>query len=62
MLNKLDLLPEDERDAHCQDIIKRLDWQKPVYQISAVSRLGTTELAQHIMQYMDDPELFYESR
>ncbi len=53
ILNKLDLLPEDERDAVCDDILKRLDWQGPVYRIAAISKQGTERLTQDIMNYME---------
>lgn len=53
ILNKLDLLPEEERDAVCEDILKRLDWQGPVYRIAAISKQGTERLTQDIMNYME---------
>jgi GTP-binding protein len=53
VLNKLDLVPEDERDALCDDIVKRLDWQGPVYRIAAISKQGTEHLSQNIMVYME---------
>ncbi len=54
ILNKLDLLPEEEREAVCDDIIKRLDWQGPVYRIAAISKQGTERLTQDIMNYMEE--------
>lgn len=53
VLNKVDLLPEDQRDAVCDDIIKRLNWQAPVYRIAAISKQGTENLGQNIMLYME---------
>jgi GTP-binding protein len=53
VLNKLDVLPEEEREAHCQDIIDRLDWTGPVFRISAVSGEGTKELMGAIMDYIE---------
>ncbi len=53
VLNKLDLLPEDEREAVCDDIVKRLNWQGPVYRIAAISKEGTQRLSQEIMLYME---------
>jgi GTP-binding protein len=53
VLNKLDLLPEDEREAVCDDIIARLNWQGPVYRIAAISKQGTQRLSQEIMLYME---------
>ncbi len=54
ILNKLDLLPEEEREAVCDDIITRLDWQGPVYRIAAISKQGTERLTQDIMRYMEE--------
>ncbi|MDH5802560.1 MAG: Obg family GTPase CgtA, partial [Gammaproteobacteria bacterium] len=34
VLNKVDLLPEEERESHCQQIVAKLGWQGPVYSIS----------------------------
>jgi GTP-binding protein len=54
VLNKLDLLPEDEREAACQDIVTRLDWQGPAYFISAAQREGTEPLMFQILQYLEE--------
>ncbi len=64
VLNKTDLLPEEEADAVCDAIIKELDWQGPVFRISAISNKGTERLSQSIMTWLleqraieaDDPE------
>jgi len=53
VLNKIDLLPEDEREARCQDIIDRLGWQGPSFAISAELGLGTRELNFSIMDYLE---------
>lgn len=53
VLNKLDLVPEDEREARCADIIKRLDWQGPVFQVAALSKQGTERLMQTIMLHLE---------
>lgn len=53
VLNKIDLLPEDERDRHCSDIVERLQWQGPVFAIAAVSGQGTRRLVQAIMDYIE---------
>lgn len=54
VINKIDLLPRDEVQQVCDDIIKRLEWTQPVFQISAVTGTGTQQLANKIMQYLDD--------
>jgi GTPase len=53
VLNKVDLLPEDERDAICDDIVKRLDWQGPVFRTAALASEGTQRLTQEIMKHME---------
>lgn len=57
VLNKIDVLPEDEREAHCQAIIDELAWDKPVFMLSAATKSGTQELAYKIMQYMDEKSM-----
>lgn len=54
VLNKLDLVPEDERDALCERIISELDWQGPVFRVSAISSEGTMTVCQQIMQWLDE--------
>ena len=54
VLNKIDLIPEDEREAHCQAIIEGLDWQGPVFRIAALSKLGTDPLCQRIMLDLEE--------
>lgn len=52
VFNKIDLLPEAEVKAHCQAIIKKLKWKKPVFQISALKKEGTQELCYHVMEQL----------
>lgn len=54
VINKIDLLPEDEREQVCDDLIKRLDWQGKVFRVSAVSKKGTQDLCFNIMDYVDE--------
>ncbi|MEZ5534788.1 MAG: Obg family GTPase CgtA [Thiolinea sp.] len=53
VLNKIDLLPEEEREAHCQAIVDALDWQGEVFFISAAAALGTQDLCYRIMQVLE---------
>ena len=57
VLNKNDLLPKDEADAVCDAIVEKLGWQGPVYKISAVTGQGTKELAEALMQSINDADL-----
>ena len=54
VLNKLDLLPEDEVDARCAEVVEHLNWQGPVYKISGLASQGTKDLCAAIMDYIDD--------
>lgn len=53
VLNKIDLLAEDEREQHCQGIIDKLNWQGPVYQLSAIQKQGTQQLCYDIMEHVE---------
>ncbi len=53
VLNKLDLLPPEERQPRCQAIVKALDWQGPVFSISAMKQEGTRELCFRIMELIE---------
>lgn len=54
VLNKLDMLPEDEREARCQDVLDKLQWEGSVYRISAIQSDGTEALCQDVMNYIDE--------
>ena len=53
VLNKTDLLPDDKRQACCQDIVQRLGWEGPVFETAAVSKQGTKALVFAIMEYVE---------
>jgi GTP-binding protein len=53
VLNKMDLVPEDERDQRCNEVIAALGWQGPVFRISSLGRQGTTELVNAVMAYLE---------
>ena len=53
VLNKLDLYPQDVWEEHRQRLSTGLDWEGPVYAISAVTREGTTALAQDVMKHLE---------
>ena len=54
VLNKADQLLDDEREERMRAVVERLDWQGPVFVISALEREGTEALSQAIMRYMDE--------
>lgn len=53
VLNKIDMLPEEDREKHCAKIVKKLKWTGPVFQISGLTHEGTKELAAKIMAHLD---------
>lgn len=53
LLNKMDLLPPEERAARAADLVERLQWRGPVFQVSALSGEGTTEVCQQVMNYLE---------
>jgi GTP-binding protein len=56
VLNKLDLLTEDEGQALCAEITNGLDWTGPVYAISAINRQGVDKLCLDIMDFIETDE------
>jgi GTP-binding protein len=50
VFNKIDLLPAEVAEQRCNEIIKKLNWQGPIFQISALRHQGTQELCQQLMQ------------
>lgn len=54
VLNKLDLLPEEEREAKAGEIVQRLGWEGPVFRISAISADGTDALAQAAHRWLTE--------
>lgn len=53
VLNKLDLMPADEAEKRCKDILRRLRWKGPVFEISGLARQGTDKLCQAIMTRLE---------
>lgn len=57
VLNKLDLLPEEEREQRCRNVVDALGWQGPVFRISALAKEGTQALCYAIMAHIEGEEL-----
>jgi len=53
VLNKLDLVDPEQQAEVCDEIIKGLDWQGSIHQISALSRQGVDKLCNDIMVFME---------
>jgi len=54
VLNKVDMVAEDDREAHCQAIVDELGWNGPVFRISALSGEGTRPLVQAVMRWIEE--------
>ncbi len=57
VLNKVDLLPESDRDAICDRIVSEMGWEGPVYRTAAISGQGTERLCQDIMRFIEEKNL-----
>jgi GTP-binding protein len=53
VLNKVDLLPADERDGVCEEVAAALNWQGRVFRISALSGEGTEALVGAVMAFIE---------
>jgi GTP-binding protein len=64
VLNKLDMVPIEEREKRVKDFVKRFKWKGPVFQISALTREGCDTLIRAIYDHVatlknvvpDDPD------
>lgn len=52
VLNKLDMVPAEEREARVKDFVRRLRWKGPVFQISALAREGLDPMVQSIYEHV----------
>ncbi|MEO7390547.1 MAG: Obg family GTPase CgtA [Ramlibacter sp.] len=68
VLNKLDMVPLDERDSRVKDFVKRFKFKGPVFEISALTREGCEPLVkaayQHIkaQQVSEQPAVYVDPR
>ena len=53
VLNKCDQLLEEEHEAAVKEVVDRLQWEGPVYVISALAKEGTERLSRDIMRYLE---------
>lgn len=54
VLNKVDLVPEAEREELCKKIVNDLQWTGEVYKISAIQQEGTQILCQDLMKRLEE--------
>jgi GTP-binding protein len=52
VLNKLDMVPTEEREARVKDFIKRMRYKGPVFEISALTREGCEPLIKEIYKHI----------
>ena len=52
VLNKLDMVPTEERATRIADFVKRLKWKGPVYEISALTHEGCKPLVRDIYTHV----------
>lgn len=72
VLNKLDLMLEDDAEERCNDIIKQLNWTGPVFKIAGLEKQGTQALCWAIQEYLEanplnmneqpEPEISWETK
>jgi len=53
VINKVDLVPETERESVCAGLVEELGWEGPVYPVSAATGEGTEALAQAVMRALE---------
>jgi GTP-binding protein len=54
VMNKGDLMDEDERQARAREIVAELGWQEPWFVASALSREGTWPIMLKVQQFFDE--------
>jgi GTP-binding protein len=62
VLNKADMLSEDERDAVAEKIIAELGWTQPWFLVSAIARENTLEVCQRVQQFFESQREVREVR
>ncbi len=53
VLNKLDLLPEDEREPWKRELVEAMAWKGPVYAVSGLTGVGTEALCRDVMARLE---------
>jgi len=52
VLNKLDMVPAEEREARVKDFVRRLRWKGPVFAVSALAREGLDGVVRAAYQHV----------
>jgi GTP-binding protein len=53
VLNKLDLVPEDEREKRVKAFVRALRWKGPVFAVAAINGEGCRPLVYKIQDWLD---------
>lgn len=53
VINKIDLLSEDDRNVAREMLLEQLQWDGPVFEVSAATGAGTEQLGQAVMQELE---------
>ena len=53
VINKLDLVPEEERHARVRALLAELGWQGPWFAVSAIAKQGTWDVCLKVMEFLD---------
>lgn len=56
VFNKIDLLPPEEREARIREVLRRMRWRKPYFQISAATGEGTDALSGAAMAFLEQTQ------
>jgi GTPase len=54
VINKRDLMPDDEAEKQAKAIVKALKFKGPVHLISAATQRGTRDLAEAVMRFLEE--------
>ncbi len=52
VLNKMDMVPPDERARRVKDFVRRLRWKGPVFEVSALTRAGLQPLLHAVFDHL----------
>ena len=66
ILNKIDMVPVEERDTRVKSLIRRLRWKGPIYAVSALARTGLEPLIraayEHVARLKNPPRVESDPR
>lgn len=54
VFNKLDQLPEDERQTWAEELVSQLGWTGPWFAVSAINADGTAQLCKAVADYLEE--------